>query len=803
MNGDPQMYATTFHGQLKLETCHPEARFTVRFRPSSDAQWQWANQTLGTSDGEIIFQSPSVSPGIADIFEMFTALVEVESLRSQSPGASVFLIKTKKAIPNVNFGDARMEHVTMGRVRNLRRYFALIKKSTPWIGPTHGLDNFRLTEAALLCSFLNADGKNVVLLALDDNAAMLTMLESDDAGNVVITARNDSSEPAQARVLVSVADEFDIANAAALYAAREYVLRRTAIPRVDFPTENIRSRSIDDDTILVSNDFEAQWLEDWYDGLAYCTWNSLGQELTEGKIINALDSLSAKGIEISSLIIDDNWQSLDNSGSSQFKRGWVEFEADRKAFPNGLRHTAVTIRSRYPNVQHIAVWHALCGYWGWISPSGKIANEYVTKRILKDKSQDPFPTNDEYLAIDPDDIHRMYDDFYRFLASSGIDSVKTDVQCYLDVLGSTPDRRRFTDAYQDAWLIAINKHFSAKAISCMSHVPQIIFHSLLPKNRPTILFRNSDDFFPDVADSHPYHLFWNAHNALLVQHLNVLPDWDMFQTSHEYASFHAAARCLSGGPIYITDYPGQHDIDLIKQITARNPRGQTVILRPSTIGKTLDIYNDYSERHILRIGSYNGRFKSGVGFVGLFNIDYKETSCLVPIKDFPGVVSGQKYIIRSYVEGRISSPVELTNGTLPNNLFFILLPIKGYEILTAHPLYDISGSDIMVAPLGLLRKMTGGAALVSAAVGLTEEGNRVRIRVALKALGTLGVWVSDLESRSIMDDFLILMLGRVIPVEAVSKMGHVLEIDVERAWDETNLSPGWSNEASVEIIMKL
>src|SRR5271163_4632165 len=89
-----------------------------------------------------------------------------------------------------------------------------------------------------------------------------------------------------------------------------------------------------------------------------------------------------------------------------------------------------------------------------------------------------------------------------------------------------------------------------------------IFHSFLHTTTPRIMLRNSDDFFPDIPSSHPWHVFCNAHNALLVQHLNVLPDWDMFQTSHPYSGFHAAARCISGGPIYITDSPGQHNVSL-------------------------------------------------------------------------------------------------------------------------------------------------------------------------------------------------------------------------------------------------
>lgn len=46
------------------------------------------------------------------------------------------------------------------------------------------------------------------------------------------------------------------------------------------------------------------------DGLSYCTWNGIGQHLTEEKLFSALESLAKNEINISNLIIDDNWQSL-------------------------------------------------------------------------------------------------------------------------------------------------------------------------------------------------------------------------------------------------------------------------------------------------------------------------------------------------------------------------------------------------------------------------------------------------------------------------------------------------------------
>jgi len=143
----------------------------------------------------------------------------------------------------------------------------------------------------------------------------------------------------------------------------------------------------------------------------------------------------------------------------------------------------------------------------------------------------------------------------------------------------------------------------------MSQTPDILFHSQLPQNRLPILVRNSDDFFPEIPASHPWHIFVNAHNAIFTQHLNVIPDWDMFQTIHEYSGYHAAARCVSGGPIYITDVPGVHDLDLIAQMTGTTTRGKTIIFRTSVMGKSLVPYNGYDDDALLQIGTYHGKYR--------------------------------------------------------------------------------------------------------------------------------------------------------------------------------------------------
>lgn len=331
------------------------------------------------------------------------------------------------------------------------------------------------------------------------------------------------------------------------------------------------------------------------------TWNSLGQNLSQDKILYALAKLQENSINISNLIIDDNWQSIDVPNETSAQPGWLEFEANSYGFPDGLKGAVSKIKSKHRNIQHVFVWHALLGYWGGISPRGRIAQKYKTLQVQREGD------GSNMTIVAHDDISKMYDDFYSFLIRSGVDGVKTDAQCMLDTIANAPARKELTNAYLDKWSIASLRHFGSNAISCMSQFPQAIFHAFMPQIRPPLVVRNSDDYFPDVPSSHRWHVWANAHNNIFSQYLNVVPDWDMFQTVHDFADFHVAARCLSGGPIYITDTPGEHNIELLRQFTACTTLGKTVILRPTVVGIAMDPYLNYDSGSLLKIGSYHGK----------------------------------------------------------------------------------------------------------------------------------------------------------------------------------------------------
>lgn len=318
---------------------------------------------------------------------------------------------------------------------------------------------------------------------------------------------------------------------------------------------------------------------------------------------------------------------------------------------------------------------------------------------------------------------------------------------------------------------------------------------------------HSDDFFPEIDASHPWHIFCNAHNSLLTQHLNVLPDWDMFQTSHPWASFHAAARAVSGGPIYFTDTPGEHNLQLLNQITAPTPRGKTVILRPHLVGKAADPYNEYSAAALLKISTYVGGAHTGTGILGVFNVSTQPLSEFVHLDSFPGTEKGS-YVVSAFSTGEVSKPMHRSgnsSGELTANMVGLELETRGWEILTAYPLreFAVRGKPLSVAVMGLLGKMTGSAA-VSGSDVYVEDNGRLRTWVSLKALGVLGLYVSDLEARKVEDDFMVMIHGRSVPVGCVrvnGVCGKVLEVDVERAWKEMGEEAGWSNEVSLEVFV--
>ena len=133
------------------------------------------------------------------------------------------------------------------------------------------------------------------------------------------------------------------------------------------------------------------------------------------------------------------------------------------------------------------------------------------------------------------------------------------------------------------------------------------------------------------------------------------------------------------------------------------------------------------------------------------------------------------------------------------------LGVQGWDILSAYALrsFTVKEKKVQVAMMGLLGKMTGSAA-VSGLDMYVESNGRLRIWVSLKALGTMGLYVSDLAKRDIDQQLMIMIFGKPISRDCVrdsARDENVLEIDVDKAWKDSGEEAGWSNEVSVEVFI--
>lgn len=203
-------------------------------------------------------------------------------------------------------------------------------------------------------------------LSLND---VLTVIKPDRDGSLIAVARNERSAFGNASILVAVGKTFEDVNRAIMSHANAIVSREM--------------EGIGNEVKSMIKNIPPDSLENWYDSFPYCTWNGLGQKLTDERLYHALESMSKVGINFSTMIIDDNWQSNDENGANNFHHRWIEFEADRKTFPRGLKYTIPTIMERYPSIKHIALWHWILGYWNGISPDGALAKCYKTKILKK------------------------------------------------------------------------------------------------------------------------------------------------------------------------------------------------------------------------------------------------------------------------------------------------------------------------------------------------------------------------------------------------------------------------------------
>lgn len=277
-------------------------------------------------------------------------------------------------------------------------------------------------------------------------------------------------------------------------------------------------------------------------GLGWCTWDSLGQQVSELAIFEKMREFQAKQVPVSWVLIDDGWSETANGKLTGLR-------ANEQRFPHGLAHTIRTLKTEF-SVRHVGVWQAFQGYWQGVEPESTAAREL-------DGTLEHLPNSMLIPCADQSRSAEFWHVWDTQLQVAGIDFVKVDSQSTTSLLargvesfGSLRERHAALDS-------VTGQLFNGALINCMGMAPESYW------SRPSSpIARTSDDFFPSTPESLAEHAIENAYCSLLIGCLCYC-DWDMFWTRHPHARTHMLLRWISGGPIYCSDKLGETDPDLL------------------------------------------------------------------------------------------------------------------------------------------------------------------------------------------------------------------------------------------------
>jgi raffinose synthase len=430
------------------------------------------------------------------------------------------------------------------------------------------------------------------------------------------------------------------------------------------------------------------------DDFGWCTWDAFYQDVSPGKLREGLTTFRDGGVTPKALILDDGWQSLrtPEGGAGRL----ASFAANAK-FPGDLR-PVVDMAKREFGVRRLLVWHAVHGYWGGVD--GEALAGYGVSDTLRWYSPEVLSHcpafNWEYWGPTvgrptSQGLAAFFDDYHRHLAAQGVDGVKVDNQASVEGLSvGQGGRVAFMRATRRALEASVRRHFDGALINCMSCASEMLYQA-----DDSTVTRTSTDFWPNLPASHGAHVYTNAAVGLWFGEL-VHPDWDMFQSGHEAGAFHAAARAVSGSPIYVSDKPGEHDFALLRQLVTSD--GST--LRPIGVGVPArdSLFTDPLKDAVLFKVVNHNRFS---WLVGVFNARYvpgsPATLGSVAARDVPGI-AGERFVLHLQREGRLEV-VEREQATE------LWLPVLGSEVATFAPLQR------GVAVIGLADKLNPGGAV--------------------------------------------------------------------------------------------
>ncbi|EYU46824.1 hypothetical protein ABFS82_04G006100 [Erythranthe guttata] len=457
--------------------------------------------------------------------------------------------------------------------------------------------------------------------------------------------------------------------------------------------------------------------------------------------LSGVTDLSAYEIEIKKLNkeLDEMFGgggSDEKANTSSSKKGCSSCSCKTDEF--GMKAFTKDLRTNFKGLDDIYVWHALAGAWGGVRPGAT----HLSTKIVPCKLSPGLDGTMTDLAVvkiiegsiglvDPDQADDFYDSMHSYLSSVGITGVKVDVIHTLEYVSEDYGGRvELAKAYYKGLSKSVAKNFNGTGlISSMQQCNDFFFLG----TEQISMGRVGDDFWFQDPNGDPMGVYWLqgvhmihcAYNSMWMGQF-IQPDWDMFQSDHLCAKFHAGSRAICGGPVYVSDSLTGHDFNLL----------QKLVFPDGTIPKCLHfalptrdcLFKNplFDSKTILKIWNFN---KYG-GVIGAFNCqgagwDPKEqrikghSQCYKPLTgsvhvsdiEFDQKTESAKlgeadeyavYLCESeklYIAKRDSARVSIT------------IQPSTFEIFSFVPIQNLVGGDVKFAPIGLTNLFNAGGTI--------------------------------------------------------------------------------------------
>jgi len=288
-----------------------------------------------------------------------------------------------------------------------------------------------------------------------------------------------------------------------------------------------------------------------FEYLGWCSWEQYHAAIDEGVLLAAMDGLEASGLPIRYVLVDDGHL-------THRQRKLVSLAADGTKFANGWG--PLLARRRDDGIAWLGLWLNFNGYWNGIDPDNQL-----------DELNEHLATVPKHGALQPRDgfLHAFafYDAMIGAAREAGFDFVKVDNQAQNATFYVGTDNAVRPAVHNSQALEAACARHMDGLINCMAHNSPCAFNT-----RVSAVTRCSEDYKLNDAWRAKAHLH-NSYANLLWLGQTVWGDHDMFHSSDGFAGrMMAVSKAVSGGPVYVSDAPGDLDVEAIARLCCEDGR---------------------------------------------------------------------------------------------------------------------------------------------------------------------------------------------------------------------------------------